>query len=203
MNPEKVLKKVYGYDEFRPGQKQVIDLVLKKQNVLAVMPTGAGKSLCYQVPALMNSGVTLVISPLISLMKDQIDSLKQNGINAAALNSTTPQEEVNPILRQAYEGKIKLIYITPERLAMDYFRYQLNFLDIDLVAVDEAHCISQWGHDFRPAYRQIYEGITSLKSKPNVLALTATATPAVQDDISAQLNIPKENTIITSFARPR
>ncbi|WP_308557042.1 DNA helicase RecQ [uncultured Lactobacillus sp.] len=202
MNPEKVLKKVYGYDEFRPGQKQVIDLVLKKQNVLAVMPTGAGKSLCYQVPALMNSGVTLVISPLISLMKDQIDSLKQNGINAAALNSTTPQEEVNPILRQAYEGKIKLIYITPERLAMDYFRYQLNFLDIDLVAVDEAHCISQWGHDFRPAYRQIYEGITSLKSKPNVLALTATATPAVQDDISAQLNIPKENTIITSFARP-
>ena len=202
MNPEKVLKKVYGYDEFRPGQKQVIDLVLKKQNVLAVMPTGAGKSLCYQVPALMNSGVTLVISPLISLMKDHIDSLKQNGINAAALNSTTPQEEVNPILRQAYEGKIKLIYITPERLAMDYFRYQLNFLDIDLVAVDEAHCISQWGHDFRPAYRQIYEGITSLKSKPNVLALTATATPAVQDDISAQLNIPKENTIITSFARP-
>lgn len=202
MNPEKVLKKVYGYDEFRPGQKQVIDLVLKKQNVLAVMPTGAGKSLCYQVPALMNSGVTLVISPLISLMKDQIDSLKQNGINAAALNSATPQEEVNPILRQAYEGKIKLIYITPERLAMDYFRYQLNFLNIDLVAVDEAHCISQWGHDFRPAYRQIYEGITSLKSKPNVLALTATATPAVQDDISAQLNIPKENTIITSFARP-
>lgn len=202
MNPEKVLKQTFGYDSFRPGQKKVIDLVLNKQNVLAVMPTGAGKSLCYQVPALMNSGITLVISPLISLMKDQIDALKQNGINAAALNSATPQEEVNPILRQAYEGKIKLIYITPERLAMDYFRYQLNFLDIDLVAVDEAHCISQWGHDFRPAYRQIYEGITSLKSHPNVLALTATATPAVQDDISEQLNIPKENTVITSFARP-
>ncbi|EEJ72111.1 DNA helicase RecQ [Lactobacillus ultunensis] len=202
MNSEEVLKQTFGYDHFRPGQKKVIDLVLNKQNVLAVMPTGAGKSVCYQVPALMNSGVTLVISPLISLMKDQIDSLKQNGINAAALNSATPQEEVNPILRQAYQGKIKLIYITPERLAMDYFRYQLNFLDIDLVAVDEAHCISQWGHDFRPAYRQLLEGINSLKSKPNILALTATATPAVQDDIGEQLNIPKENFVITSFARP-
>lgn len=202
MNPEKVLKQTFGYDSFRPGQKKVIDLVLNKQNILAVMPTGAGKSLCYQVPALMNAGVTLVISPLISLMKDQIDTLKQNGINAAALNSATPQEEVNPILRQAYEGKIKLIYITPERLAIDYFRYQLNFLDIDLVAVDEAHCISQWGHDFRPAYRQLLDGINSLKSRPNILALTATATPAVQDDICEQLNIPKQNMIITSFARP-
>lgn len=202
MNPEKILKQTFGYTSFRSGQKQVIDLVLNKQNVLAVMPTGAGKSLCYQVPALMNPGVTLVISPLISLMKDQIDSLKQNGINAAALNSTTPQEEVNPILRQAYEGKIKFIYITPERLAIDYFRYQLNFLDIDLVAVDEAHCISQWGHDFRPAYRQLLEGINSLKSRPNILALTATATPAVQDDICNQLNIPRENMVVTSFARP-
>lgn len=202
MNSEKVLKQTFGYDSFRPGQKKVIDLVLNKQNVLAVMPTGAGKSLCYQVPALMNSGVTLVISPLISLMKDQIDTLKQNGINAAALNSATPQEEVNPILRQAYEGKIKLIYITPERLAIDYFRYQLNFLDIDLVAVDEAHCISQWGHDFRPAYRQLLDGINSLKSRPNILALTATATPAVQDDICEQLNIPKQNMVITSFVRP-
>lgn len=202
MNPEKVLKEIFGYDSFHPGQKKVIDLVLQRQNVLAVMPTGAGKSLCYQVPALMNEGITLVISPLISLMKDQIDSLKQNGINAAALNSATPQEEVNPILRQAYEGKIKLIYVTPERLALDYFRYQLNFLEIDLVAVDEAHCISQWGHDFRPAYRQLLEGINSLKSKPNILALTATATPAVQDDIGEQLHIPKQNFIITSFARP-
>ena len=202
MNPEQILKQTFGYSSFRPGQKKVIDLILNRKNVLAVMPTGAGKSLCYQVPALMNPGITLVISPLISLMKDQIDSLKQNGINAAALNSTTPQEEVNPILRQAYEGKIKLIYITPERLTMDYFRYQLNFLDVDLVAVDEAHCISQWGHDFRPAYRQIFEGINSLKSKPNILALTATATPAVQDDIGQQLNIQRENFIITSFARP-
>ncbi len=201
-NPQTILKKYFGYHEFRPGQAEVIQKVLTGENVLAVMRTGAGKSLCYQVPALVNPGVTLVISPLISLMKDQIDSLKQNGIEAAALNSTTPQEEVNPILRQAYEGKIKLLYLTPERLAMDYFRYQLNFLDVSLVAVDEAHCISQWGHDFRPAYRQILEGINSLRSKPNVLALTATATPAVQEDIANQLNISQNNFVITSFARP-
>ncbi|HJE50106.1 MAG TPA: DNA helicase RecQ [Lactobacillus johnsonii] len=197
-----VLKNVFGYTTFRPGQERVIEQVLKGRNVLAVMPTGAGKSMCYQIPALVNPGVTLVISPLISLMKDQIDSLKQNGINAAALNSATPQEEVNPILRQAYEGKIKLLYITPERLAMDYFRYQLNFLNISLVAVDEAHCISQWGHDFRPAYRQIMEGVKSIKSQPNILALTATATPSVQKDIADQLKIPAENYVITSFARP-
>lgn len=202
MKSLQVLKDVFGYTTFRPGQEKVIDLVLKGENVLAVMPTGAGKSMCYQIPALVNSGLTLVISPLISLMKDQIDSLKQNGINAAALNSATPQEEVNPILRQAYEGKIKLLYVTPERLAMDYFRYQLNFLDISLVAVDEAHCISQWGHDFRPAYRQIMDGVKSIKSNPNILALTATATPSVQKDIAEQLKIPNKNYVITSFARP-
>lgn len=202
INPHTILKKTFGYSTFRPGQEKVIDLVLKNKNVLAVMPTGAGKSLCYQIPALINSGITLVISPLISLMKDQIDSLKQNGIEAAALNSATPQEEVNPILRAAYQGKIKLLYLTPERLAMDYFRYQLNFIDVSLVAVDEAHCISQWGHDFRPAYRQILAGINSLKSKPNILALTATATPAVQQDIGKQLNIPTDNFVVTSFVRP-
>lgn len=202
MKSLQVLRDVFGYTTFRPGQEKVIDLVLKGENVLAVMPTGAGKSMCYQIPALVNSGLTLVISPLISLMKDQIDSLKQNGINAAALNSATPQEEVNPILRQAYEGKIKLLYVTPERLAMDYFRYQLNFLDISLVAVDEAHCISQWGHDFRPAYRQIMDGVKSIKSNPNILALTATATPSVQKDIAEQLQIPNKNYVITSFARP-
>lgn len=202
MKSLQVLKDVFGYTTFRPGQEKVIDLVLKGENVLAVMPTGAGKSMCYQISALVNTGLTLVISPLISLMKDQIDSLKQNGINAAALNSATPQEEVNPILRQTYEGKIKLLYVTPERLAMDYFRYQLNFLDISLVAVDEAHCISQWGHDFRPAYRQIMDGVKSIKSNPNILALTATATPSVQKDIAEQLQIPNKNYVITSFARP-
>ena len=200
--PEQVLKDNFGFKTFRSGQKEVISRVINGENVLAVMPTGGGKSLCYQIPALVKPGVTLVVSPLISLMKDQVDALRQNGIAAAAINSTIPQEEVNPILRQAYEGQIKLIYVTPERLNMEYFRYQLNFLPIDLVAIDEAHCISQWGHDFRPAYRQLKEAIDQLKSRPNILALTATATPAVQEDIGQQLAIEKDNFIITSFARP-
>lgn len=200
--PEQVLKDNFGFKTFRSGQKEVISRVINGENVLAVMPTGGGKSLCYQIPALVESGVTLVVSPLISLMKDQVDALRQNGIAAAAINSTIPQEEVNPILRQAYEGQVKLIYVTPERLNMEYFRYQLNFLPIDLVAIDEAHCISQWGHDFRPAYRQLKEAIDQLKSRPNILALTATATPAVQEDIGQQLAIEKDNFIITSFARP-
>ena len=200
--PEQVLKDNFGFKTFRSGQKEVISQVINGKNVLAVMPTGGGKSLCYQIPALVKPGVTLVVSPLISLMKDQVDALRQNGIAAAAINSTIPQEEVNPILRQAYEGQVKLIYVTPERLNMEYFRYQLNFLPIDLVAIDEAHCISQWGHDFRPAYRQLKEAIDQLKSRPNILALTATATPAVQEDIGQQLAIEKDNFIITSFARP-
>ena len=201
MSPEQVLKDNFGFTKFRKGQAEVISRVLAGQNVLAVMPTGGGKSLCYQIPALVNNGITVVVSPLISLMKDLVDSLRQNGINAAAINSTIPQEEVNPILRGAYEGRIKLIYVTPERLNMDYFRYQLNFLPIDLVAIDEAHCISQWGHDFRPAYRQLKDAVDQLKSHPNILALTATATPAVQEDIGDQLGISKDNFIITSFAR--
>lgn len=200
--PEQVLKDNFGFKTFRSGQKEVISRVINGENVLAVMPTGGGKSLCYQIPALVKPGVTLVVSPLISLMKDQEDALRQNGIAAAAINSTIPQEEVNPILRQAYEGQVKLIYVTPERLNMEYFRYQLNFLPVDLVAIDEAHCISQWGHDFRPAYRQLKEAIDQLKSRPNILALTATATPAVQEDIGQQLAIEKDNFIITSFARP-
>lgn len=200
--PEQVLKDNFGFKTFRSGQKEVISRVINGENVLAVMPTGGGKSLCYQIPALVKPGVTLVVSPLISLMKDQVDALRQNGIAAAAINSTIPQEEVNPILRQAYEGQVKLIYVTPERLNMEYFRYQLNFLPIDLVAIDEAHCISQWGHDFRPAYRQLKEAIDQLKSRPNILALTATATPAVQEDIGQQLAIERDNFIITSFARP-
>ena len=200
--PEQVLKDNFGFKTFRSGQKEVISRVINGENVLAVMPTGGGKSFCYQIPALVKPGVTLVVSPLISLMKDQVDALRQNGIAAAAINSTIPQEEVNPILRQAYEGQVKLIYVTPERLNMEYFRYQLNFLPVDLVAIDEAHCISQWGHDFRPAYRQLKEAIDQLKSRPNILALTATATPAVQEDIGQQLAIEKDNFIITSFARP-
>ena len=135
-------------------------------------------------------------------MKDQVDALHHNGIEAAAINSTTPRNEVNPILRRAYEGKLKLIYVTPERLNIDYFRYQLNYLNINLVAVDEAHCISQWGHDFRPAYRQLRTAIAGLKSRPVTLALTATATPRVQQDIGQQLAIEPNDFIVTNFTRP-
>lgn len=201
LDPLAVLKKYFGYDSFRPGQRETIEMVLRGENVLAVMPTGGGKSICYQVPALMIPGTTVVVSPLISLMKDQVDSLREYGIPAAALNSTTPQEEVNPILRACYEGKIKLLYVTPERMELDYFRYQLSFLQINLVAIDEAHCISQWGHDFRPAYRKLKDGISALHTRPNVLALTATATEAVRRDISQQLDIPPRNCVITSFER--
>ena len=181
--PTEILHTNFGFDHFRDGQEQVIKQVLEGYNTLAVMPTGGGKSLCYQIPALINPGVTIVVSPLLSLMKDQVDSLRQNGIAGAALNSATPREEVNPILRSAYNGEIKLLYVTPERLAMDYFQYQLSFLNINLVAIDEAHCISQWGHDFRPAYRQLNDAIQRLKTHPAILALTATATPQVQQDI--------------------
>lgn len=200
--PTDILHTNFGFDHFRDGQEQVINQVLNHQNTLAVMPTGGGKSLCYQIPALINPGVTIVVSPLLSLMKDQVDSLRQNGIAAAALNSTTPREEVNPILRSAYNGETKLLYVTPERLAMEYFQYQLSFLNINLVAIDEAHCISQWGHDFRPAYRQLNAAIQRLKTNPTILALTATATPQVQADIGEQLMIPQANFVITSFARP-
>lgn len=200
--PQRVLQDNFGFESFRPGQETVIDQVLQGTNTLAVMPTGGGKSLCYQIPALIFPGVTLVVSPLISLMKDQVDALHQNGIEAAAINSTTPREEVNPILRRAYEGQVRLIYVTPERLSMEYFQYQLSFIDINLVAIDEAHCISQWGHDFRPAYRQLKESIDHLKSHPTILALTATATPQVQQDIGQQLAIAPTDFVITSFARP-
>lgn len=201
-NAHDILKNNFGFSSFRPGQEEVINAVMNGRNTLAVMPTGGGKSLCYQIPALLFPGVTLVVSPLISLMKDQVDALRQNGIAAEAINSTTPKEAVNPILRRAYEGRLKLIYVTPERLNMEYFRYQLNYLNINLVAVDEAHCISQWGHDFRPAYRQLKEAIDGLKSRPVTLALTATATPRVQNDIGQQLGIDPNNFVVTSFTRP-
>lgn len=202
MSPQSVLEEVYGFHQFRAGQAETIQLVMQGQNALAVMPTGGDKSLCYQIPALLKDGVTLVVSPLISLMKDQVDSLKQNGITAAAINSSTVLDEVNPILRSAYEGRTKLLYVAPERLNNEYFQYQLSFLNIQLVAIDEAHCISQWGHDFRPAYRQLKGIIDKLPTHPSILALTATATPEVRQDIGQQLSIPAANFVVTSFVRP-
>ena len=183
-----LLETHFGYRTFRPLQKNIIDTILTGKNCLAVMPTGSGKSLCFQFPALCLSGVTLVISPLIALMKDQVDGLKANGIEAAFLNSSQTAAEQSDVKTRALSGNLRLLYVAPERIAVEGFLSFLHDIKIALIAIDEAHCISEWGHDFRPDYRQL----TVLRDAfPNVpcIALTATATPAVRDDIRKQLNI--------------
>ena len=196
-----LLSEKYGYTQFRNGQEEIIQKVLQKQNVLGIMPTGGGKSICYQLPALVLEGLTLVISPLISLMKDQVDSLNEVGIPAAFINSTLSNLEMNERVRKAARGEIKLLYVAPERLESADFRELLRYVPIELLAVDEAHCISQWGHDFRPSYLKLAETIANFDQQPTVIALTATATPQVADDISNLLHISKENEIKTGFAR--
>ncbi|MGX9800131.1 DNA helicase RecQ [Pediococcus acidilactici] len=198
MDPQTVLKSNFGYDTFRPGQARVIDAVLHRQNVLAIMPTGGGKSLCYQIPALMQSGLTLVVSPLISLMKDQVDTLVDNGIPATFINSTLDYMEINERFAAARNRQVKLLYISPERLDSDYFD-QLASLPIDLSAIDEAHCISQWGHDFRPSYLNLTDLVQHLPTRPTLIALTATATPRVATDIKERLGITEQ--VQTGFAR--
>ncbi|MDP4164250.1 MAG: DNA helicase RecQ, partial [Bacillota bacterium] len=196
-----LLAKHFGYSSFRHGQEQAIRSVLEGKNTITVMPTGGGKSICYQIPALVLPGTTLVISPLISLMKDQVDALTQVGVPAAFINSSLTSGEAYERMRDARLGKYKLLYIAPERLGSREFIEDLKSLEIPLVAVDEAHCISQWGHDFRPSYRHIQQMVDTLPQKPTVLALTATATPRVREDICATLHIDERNTIITGFER--
>lgn len=196
-----LLSEKFGYTQFRNGQEEIIQKVLQKQNVLGIMPTGGGKSICYQLPALVLEGLTLVISPLISLMKDQVDSLNEVGIPAAFINSTLSNLEMNERVRKAARCEIKLLYVAPERLESADFRELLRYVPIELLAVDEAHCISQWGHDFRPSYLKLAETIANFDQQPTVIALTATATPQVADDISNLLHISKENEIKTGFAR--
>ncbi|WP_160723872.1 DNA helicase RecQ [Bacillus sp. USDA818B3_A] len=196
-----LLKIHFGYSSFRNGQEQAIRSVLSSQNTICVMPTGGGKSICYQIPALVLPGTTIVISPLISLMKDQVDTLIQAGIPAAFINSSLTYSEANKRINEAKEGKYKLLYIAPERLESFEFIEDLKQMEIPLVAVDEAHCISQWGHDFRPSYRHIRQMVNSLTKKPIVLALTATATPRVREDICLSLQIDETNSIITGFER--
>lgn len=198
MDPQTVLKSNFGYDTFRPGQARVIDAVLHRQNVLAIMPTGGGKSLCYQIPALMQSGLTLVVSPLISLMKDQVDTLVDNGIPVTFINSTLDYMEINERFAAARNRQVRLLYISPERLDSDYFD-QLASLPIDLLAIDEAHCISQWGHDFRPSYLNLTDLVQHLPSRPTIIALTATATPRVATDIKERLGITEQ--VQTGFTR--
>ncbi|MEG0260979.1 MAG: RecQ family ATP-dependent DNA helicase, partial [Lysinibacillus sp.] len=196
-----LLKQHFGYDEFRIGQKNIIEQTLHGQSGLCVMPTGGGKSICYQIPALMLEGLTIVISPLISLMQDQVDALKAADIPAAYINSSLTMQEVDETIQLASSGYLKLLYIAPERLDNDYFLTTLSRLPVPLVAIDEAHCISQWGHDFRPSYRSIRKLFNLWQQQPTILALTATATPAVCDDIRTLLAIPEDNTVITGFAR--
>lgn len=197
-----ILQKFYGYEDFRPGQKKVVESLLNRNNTVAIMPTGAGKSICFQIPALLFEGVTLVISPLISLMKDQVDSLRQLGIAAVYINSSVSKAQLYKDLQNISAGFYKIIYIAPERLTSEYLPDSFKNLNISMVAVDEAHCLSQWGHDFRPSYRNILNFTNSLRIKPIISAFTATATPEVKTDIINLLGLKQPNVFVTGFDRP-
>ncbi|WP_242303797.1 DNA helicase RecQ [Bacillus cereus group sp. BfR-BA-01350] len=198
---QELLASYFGYSSFRRGQDETIKNVLDGKDTVCIMPTGGGKSICYQIPALVFEGTTLVISPLISLMKDQVDTLVQNGISATYINSSISSTEANQRIQLAKQGHYKLLYVAPERLDSMEFVDQLIDMKIPMIAIDEAHCISQWGHDFRPSYLHIHRILDYLPEKPIVLALTATATPQVRDDICNTLGINQENTIMTTFER--
>ena len=196
-----LLKLHYGFDGFRSGQEQVIDNILKEESTLVIMPTGGGKSLCFQLPALVLDGVTLVVSPLIALMKDQVDNLENIGIPATFINSSISPSETSIRLNAVKNGAYKLLYIAPERFYSHEFLNALKNIKVSLFAIDEAHCVSQWGHDFRPAYLRIKNAIEFL-GNPTVIALTATATLEVKDDISKQLDLKNPKIVVTGFARP-
>lgn len=197
-----ILQKFYGYEDFRPGQKKVVESLLNRNDTVAIMPTGAGKSICFQIPALLFEGVTLVISPLISLMKDQVDSLRQLGIAAVYINSSVSKAQLYKDLQDISAGFYKIIYIAPERLTSEYLPDSFKNLNISMIAVDEAHCLSQWGHDFRPSYRNILNFTNSLRIKPIISAFTATATPEVKTDIINLLGLKQPNVFVTGFDRP-
>ncbi|MUT64476.1 DNA helicase RecQ [Paenibacillus sp. NEAU-GSW1] len=197
-----MLKKVYGYNSFRTGQEDIISGILEGRDTLAILPTGGGKSVCYQIPSMLLPGTTLVISPLISLMKDQVDTLNRLGVPAAFLNSSLSAGEYRDVLRNAMNGGYKLLYVAPERLDAPMFDSLSEQLNIPLIAIDEAHCVSQWGHDFRPSYRQLAGWIGRLANRPLVAAFTATATNEVAEDISAMLGLRQPNVFVTGFARP-
>ena len=197
-----LLQTYFGYTSFRPAQEAPVNSLLKNEDVVAIMPTGAGKSICFQIPALCKSGLTVVFSPLISLMKDQVDGLVDQNIPAALINSTLTQTEFNKTMYDVRSGNIKLLYIAPERLGSNFFCNVLRSMPISQVIVDEAHCISQWGHDFRPSYRLIGDWLASLPKRPVVGAFTATATKAVENDIKTLLGLDHANVYVTGFDRP-
>lgn len=197
-----VLKEYFGHDSFREGQDRITDSLLGGRDVLGIMPTGAGKSICYQVPALMFDGITIVVSPLISLMKDQVSALVQSGVAAAYINSSLTHAQYLKVLQNTKSGKYKIIYVAPERLCAPAFLGICRNLNISMVAVDEAHCVSQWGQDFRPSYLKIPDFIDALNSRPVVGAFTATATGAVRDDIKTLLRLLSPLVVTTGFDRP-
>ena len=196
-----LLKKYFGYEEFRPGQREIIQKVMEHEDVLGIMPTGSGKSVCYQLPALMLDGLTIVVSPLISLMKDQVDAANQLGIAATFINSSLNGYETARRFQELEQREIQLLYVAPERFIMPDFIRSMQHWNVQLLAIDEAHCISQWGHDFRPSYLQMAEKLNELIQRPIIVALTATATIAVAEDIKRLLKIPVKNHIQTGFAR--
>lgn len=202
MNPKSILKEYFGYESFKKGQHELIEGILDGQDVLGIMPTSGGKSLCYQIPALLMDGVTLVISPLISLMKDQVDALKEYGISATFLNSTLTVKEQRTRLQELQDGVYKLVYIAPERLNASDFLNVVMSINIPFIAIDESHCISQWGHDFRPSYREIPRFISRLSKRPLLGAFTATATEGIIEDIKKILELNEPLEIITGFDRP-
>ena len=201
MDKQQILKKYFGYDTFRSGQEVLINAILAGRDTFGIMPTGAGKSLCYQIPALMFSGITLVISPLISLMKDQVESLNQAGIHAAYLNSSLTAGQYRKALEFAKQGRYKIIYVAPERLLLEEFLDFAHGVEISMVTVDEAHCVSQWGQDFRPSYLKIAEFVRRLSKRPVVSAFTATATSEVKEDIMVALELHAPEMLTTGFDR--
>lgn len=196
-----ILNKYYGYNSFRKGQYEIISNILRGRDSFCILPTGAGKSICYQIPALMFNGITIVISPLISLMKDQVDNLNSNGINARYINSTQKLEVSDEIIELCKKGEVKLLYIAPEKLENEFFKRKLRLLNISQIAIDEAHCVSMWGHDFRKSYGLIAEFIDNLRIRPVVTAFTATATEVVRKDVINLLKLRNPYICIGSFDR--
>ncbi len=201
MNKFSILKEVYGYDHFRDGQEELIDSTLKGNDVLGIMPTGAGKSVCFQIPALLFDGITIVVSPLISLMKDQVSALNEAGVHAAYINSSLTEAQIRKALENARSGQYKIIYVAPERLMTPSFLALVGAIEISFLVIDEAHCISQWGQDFRPSYLKIVEFVNQLLIRPVLAAYTATATKVVKEDILCILGLQDPKEVITGYDR--